>query len=76
MNNIGLNGHRLATFGVAVAWISNGKAGSYTWVLRKLSAMVYENRQSTIIPSVIVSDKDQARINAINSVFFITIFNA
>ncbi|KAL1928869.1 hypothetical protein VTP01DRAFT_2655 [Rhizomucor pusillus] len=69
VNNVGLDRHRLATFAVAGAWISNEKTDSYTWIIQKLSEMVYENGHSTVLPNVIVSDNEQALINAINAIY-------
>ncbi|KAK3206077.1 hypothetical protein Dsin_020123 [Dipteronia sinensis] len=53
------------TFSVAFVFLENERVDNYTWVLEKLKTVMDEN----MLPSVILTDREIALMNAIQNVF-------
>lgn len=60
---------RLQTFAVAAGFVNNEKEETYTWILEELRDAVWPKETNYKLPSVIVTDNEQALRNAIESVF-------
>ncbi|KAG2195514.1 hypothetical protein INT47_002710, partial [Mucor saturninus] len=62
-------GNRLQTFAVAAAFVNSETEGTYQWILEELREAVWPTETSFKLPSVIVTDNEQALRNAIETVF-------
>ncbi|KAG2191822.1 hypothetical protein INT47_006653 [Mucor saturninus] len=62
-------GNRLQTFAVAAAFVNSETEGTYQWILKELREAVWPTETSFKLPSVIVTDNEQAIRNAIETVF-------
>ncbi|KAG2199586.1 hypothetical protein INT47_012186, partial [Mucor saturninus] len=62
-------GNRLQTFAVAAAFVSNETEQTYNWILQELREAVWPIETNFNLPSVIVTDNEQALKNAIKLVF-------
>lgn len=62
-------GNRLQTFAVAAAFISSETEAVYTWIMEELRQAVWPKDSTFTLPSVFVTDNEQALKNAIESVF-------
>ncbi|KAG2232112.1 hypothetical protein INT48_006789, partial [Thamnidium elegans] len=58
--------NRLETFPIAAAFVSSKIEDDYTWVLKELRSAVWDDSE---LPSVFVTDNEQALKNAIESIF-------
>ncbi|KAG2191762.1 hypothetical protein INT47_010578 [Mucor saturninus] len=62
-------GNRLQTFAIAAAFVNSETEGTYQWILEELREAVWPTETSFKLPSVIVTDNEQALCNAIETVF-------
>lgn len=61
--------NQLQTFSIAAAFVNNEKEETYTWILTELRDAIWPSSTKLTMPSVIVTDNEQALRNAIESVF-------
>lgn len=62
-------GNRLQTFAIAGAFVNNETEQTYTWILEELREAVWPVETNFRLPSVIITDNEQALRNAIDHVF-------
>lgn len=60
---------RLQTFAIAAAFVNSETEESYTWILQELREAVWPLNTNYTLPSVFVTDNEQALRNAISTVF-------
>lgn len=64
------NAKQLATIHVAGCWMRNETTESYIWALRQFWSLAWSgNNEASGLPNNFVTDKDQALMNAIKTVF-------
>ena len=61
--------NRLQTFAIAAAFVNNETENTYQWILEELRDAVWPTETRYKLPSVIVTDNEQALRNAIENVF-------
>lgn len=62
-------GNRLQTFAIAAAFVNNETEQTYNWILEELREAVWPIEANYKLPSIIVTDNEQALRNAIETVF-------
>lgn len=63
------NADRLQTFAIAGAFVNSETEATYTWIMEELQEAVWPTNENYALPSVFVTDNEQALRNAIESVF-------